>query len=51
MVAVGSAYDSPRFGIKLIENDSYKRQFNVISSLIEQCDEIINCGDAGQEGS
>ena len=40
----------PRFGIKLIENDSYKRQFNVISSLIEQCDEIINCGDAGQEG-
>ena len=26
------------------------RQFNVIKSLIEQADEVINCGDAGQEG-
>jgi len=40
----------PRFGIKLIDNDTYKRQFNVISGLIEKCDEVINCGDAGQEG-
>lgn len=40
----------PRFGIKLIDSESYKRQFNTIKSLIEQCDEIVNCGDAGQEG-
>lgn len=40
----------PRFGIKLIDNEGSKRQFNVISNLISQCDEIINCGDAGQEG-
>ena len=39
-----------RFGIKLIDNDTYKRQFEVIKNLILQCDEIINCGDAGQEG-
>lgn len=40
----------PRFGIKLIPSDSYKHQFETIKSLIEQCDKIINCGDAGQEG-
>lgn len=40
----------PRFGIKLIDSESYKRQFNTIKTLIEQCDEIVNCGDAGQEG-
>lgn len=40
----------PKFGIKLINIDSSKQQFNVIKTLIEQADEIINCGDAGQEG-
>lgn len=40
----------PRFGIKLIENESYKKQFAVIEKLISQADEVINCGDAGQEG-
>lgn len=40
----------PRFGIKLIDIESYKQQFSTIQSLIGQCDEIINCGDAGQEG-
>lgn len=40
----------PRFGIKLIENDGYKRQFEVISTLVKDADEVINCGDAGQEG-
>lgn len=40
----------PRFGIKLIPSESYKRQFETIKTLIEQCDEIVNCGDAGQEG-
>ncbi len=39
-----------RFGIKLIDQDSIKRQFAVIEKLIQECDEVINCGDAGQEG-
>ncbi len=39
-----------RFGIKLIEDDGYKKQFKVIESLIAGADEVINCGDAGQEG-
>jgi DNA topoisomerase III len=40
----------PRFGIKLIENDSYKKQFAIIEKLMSQAEEVINCGDAGQEG-
>lgn len=39
-----------RFGIKLIDIDNYKHQFAVIESLIKEADEVINCGDAGQEG-
>lgn len=40
----------PRFGIKLIDNPTYERQFRVIEHLMQQADMIINCGDAGQEG-
>lgn len=40
----------PRFGIKLIENATYKKQFAVIESLMQNATEIVNCGDAGQEG-
>lgn len=40
----------PRFGIKVIDNDGVKKQFSVIETLISQADEVINCGDAGQEG-
>ena len=40
----------PRFGIKLIPQASIERQFRVIEHLITQASEIINCGDAGQEG-
>jgi len=40
----------PKFGIKLIPIESYERQFAVIKSLIAEADEVINCGDAGQEG-
>ena len=39
-----------RFGIKLIDNESYRAQFEVIRTLMQNADEIINCGDAGQEG-
>ncbi len=38
------------FGIKLIENNGVERQFKVIERLVQECDEVINCGDAGQEG-
>lgn len=40
----------PRFGIKLIHDRGVQEQFNVLCQLIANCDEIINCGDAGQEG-
>lgn len=40
----------PRFGIKLIDNDGVAKQFSVIETLISNADEVINCGDAGQEG-
>ena len=40
----------PRFGIKLIDNPTYERQFRVIESLMSQAEMVINCGDAGQEG-
>ncbi len=39
-----------RFGIKLIPDAGIERQFGVIRSLIAEADEVINCGDAGQEG-
>ncbi len=39
-----------RFGIKLIEDNGIKKQFATIERLMQNADEIINCGDAGQEG-
>ncbi|MDE6300311.1 MAG: DNA topoisomerase 3 [Muribaculaceae bacterium] len=39
-----------RFGIKLIDDEGVKKQFHVIETLASQAAEIINCGDAGQEG-
>ena len=39
-----------RFGIKLIADKGYERQFAIIRRLIGQAEEVINCGDAGQEG-
>ena len=40
----------PRFGIKLIDNPTYEKQFRTIERLMQAADMIINCGDAGQEG-
>lgn len=40
----------PRFGIKLIQDDGIEKQFKIIEQLMQNADEIINCGDAGQEG-
>jgi len=39
-----------KFGIKLIDDQGVKRQFSVIEKLVGMCEEVINCGDAGQEG-
>ena len=39
-----------RFGIKLIDDAGIKKQFSIIEGLMQKADEIINCGDAGQEG-
>lgn len=38
------------FQIKLIDNETYIKQFKVIEKLFSEAEEIINCGDAGQEG-
>ena len=40
----------PNFGIKLIDNGGVQKQFKIIESLVHHCKEVINCGDAGQEG-
>lgn len=39
-----------RFGLKLIPNKGVEQQFKVIEKLVNDCEEVINCGDAGQEG-
>jgi DNA topoisomerase-3 len=38
------------FGIKLISNKGVEKQFEVIQKLVQLATEVINCGDAGQEG-
>lgn len=39
-----------RFGIKIIDNPGVKKQFSILEHLIQNATEVINCGDAGQEG-
>lgn len=39
-----------KFGIKLKNDKGIEKQFTIISGLFERADEVINCGDAGQEG-
>ena len=39
-----------RFSIKVHGDAGVHKQFNTIKALIAQADEVINCGDAGQEG-
>lgn len=39
-----------RFGIKVMEDSGIQKQFNVITSLVQKADGVVNCGDAGQEG-
>lgn len=40
----------PRFSIKVHGDEGVHKQFSIIKALISQADEVINCGDAGQEG-
>ena len=38
------------FGIKIKNNQGIQKQFELISKLVAKASEVINCGDAGQEG-
>ena len=39
-----------QFGIKLRTDEGARKQFHIIEKLIASASEVINCGDAGQEG-
>ena len=38
------------FGIKVMENSGVQKQYRTIENLVNNCEEVINCGDAGIEG-
>ncbi len=38
------------FGIKVVDDAGVQKQFKCIENLVAQCESVINCGDAGQEG-
>ncbi len=39
-----------KFEVKVSNNDGIKKQFNIVKSLFDKAELVINCGDAGQEG-
>ncbi len=39
-----------RFETKVTSNQGIQKQFNIIKSLLDKTNLVINCGDAGQEG-
>ncbi|EDO28677.1 predicted protein, partial [Nematostella vectensis] len=39
-----------RFDTKVTNDTGIQKQFNIIKSLFEKAEVVINCGDAGQEG-
>lgn len=39
-----------KFGTKVTGDSGIQKQFNIVKSLFEKADVVINCGDAGQEG-
>ncbi|WP_242928671.1 type IA DNA topoisomerase [Pontibacter vulgaris] len=39
-----------RYGIKLMKDSGVQKQFRIIQQLLDNAEEVINCGDAGQEG-
>ena len=40
----------PSFGIKVVDDPGIQKQFSCIERLVQECDMVVNCGDAGQEG-
>ena len=40
----------PQFGIKIKGDKGVEKQFQTIKTLVAKASEVINCGDAGQEG-
>lgn len=38
------------FGIKVMADSGVQKQFSIIERLVSNAEEVINCGDAGQEG-
>jgi len=39
-----------RFDTKVTDEAGIRKQFNIVKSLFEKAEVVINCGDAGQEG-
>lgn len=39
-----------KFKTKVVSNTGIKKQFQIVKSLFDKADVVINCGDAGQEG-
>ncbi|MFV0566250.1 MAG: DNA topoisomerase 3 [Flavobacteriaceae bacterium] len=39
-----------KFETKVVANSGIQKQFKIVKSLFEKATEVINCGDAGQEG-
>lgn len=39
-----------KFKTKVVDNGGIQKQFNIVKSLFDNATEVINCGDAGQEG-
>ena len=39
-----------KFETKVVSNSGIQKQFNIVKSLFDKAELVINCGDAGQEG-
>jgi len=39
-----------KFKTKVVSNSGIEKQFNIVKSLFDKAEVVINCGDAGQEG-
>ena len=39
-----------KFKTKVVDNSGISKQFNIVKSLFDKAEVVINCGDAGQEG-
>ena len=39
-----------KFKTKVVSNSGIQKQFNIVKSLFDKANLVINCGDAGQEG-